>query len=413
MPAGQSNARSVRAGINIILSNGDVKNMDAPEEDHNTHDSEDLLFLVREAWDLGKYQVDTDAYADCISQIKEFPENEILTAILNATPDCTSDNVLSLSYLLDLLSDAKTARTQILAKIGQTPPDAPNYCPLAFLASQVEEKIYDDPAMAEKLIDNLFSGKRERYSAFLNDLITAASVASAVSQKLAEIAREEEHKRVLKQEQEQLWVQQNASKILRLKISLSDIRPSIWRVIEVPATCTFWDLHIAIQDAFPWDGTQSHMFLAGQRGTRAKFTIGLPPATPTLAFLLDPFDYFENEEVIGKWIFPHHPTLQYINGSEGPWVHTIKLQQILPLDSTMTYPRCPSGCRAAPPPGSGGPQDYRKWNRQRNCTNEEKIADNEFDTDTIVDDPWDGFDPEDFTPQQVRFRDPQIGRAHV
>jgi hypothetical protein len=37
--------------------------------------------------------------------------------------------------------------------------------------------------------------------------------------------------------------------ILRFKIQLREIRPAIWRRIEVPASYTFWDLHVAIQDA--------------------------------------------------------------------------------------------------------------------------------------------------------------------
>jgi hypothetical protein len=42
----------------------------------------------------------------------------------------------------------------------------------------------------------------------------------------------------------------------QFKITLQDISPLIWRRIRVPASYTFWDLHVAIQDAMGW--TDSH-----------------------------------------------------------------------------------------------------------------------------------------------------------
>ena len=34
--------------------------------------------------------------------------------------------------------------------------------------------------------------------------------------------------------------------------TLEDIKPLIWRRIQVPETHTFWDLHVAIQDVMGW-----------------------------------------------------------------------------------------------------------------------------------------------------------------
>jgi Plasmid pRiA4b ORF-3-like protein len=41
--------------------------------------------------------------------------------------------------------------------------------------------------------------------------------------------------------------------ILQLKITLNDSTPKIWRRIQVPAEYTFFDLHVAIQDAVGWE----------------------------------------------------------------------------------------------------------------------------------------------------------------
>ena len=40
--------------------------------------------------------------------------------------------------------------------------------------------------------------------------------------------------------------------ILRFRIELLETEPLVWRSIEVPGDYTFWDLHVAIQDAMGW-----------------------------------------------------------------------------------------------------------------------------------------------------------------
>ncbi len=37
--------------------------------------------------------------------------------------------------------------------------------------------------------------------------------------------------------------------VYQFKIVLQGLRPEIWRRIQVPKSYSFWDLHVAIQDA--------------------------------------------------------------------------------------------------------------------------------------------------------------------
>ena len=37
--------------------------------------------------------------------------------------------------------------------------------------------------------------------------------------------------------------------VYQFKITLMDIQPEIWRIIQVPDHYSFWDLHVAMQDA--------------------------------------------------------------------------------------------------------------------------------------------------------------------
>ena len=49
--------------------------------------------------------------------------------------------------------------------------------------------------------------------------------------------------------------------VYQFKITLEGAKPPIWRRIQVPETYTFWDLHVAIQDAMGW-GDHHHPDLA-------------------------------------------------------------------------------------------------------------------------------------------------------
>ena len=50
------------------------------------------------------------------------------------------------------------------------------------------------------------------------------------------------------------------SQVCRFRITLRDIEPPVWREIEVPATYSLWDLHVAIQDAMGWKDCHLHAF---------------------------------------------------------------------------------------------------------------------------------------------------------
>src|SRR5688500_1713676 len=63
--------------------------------------------------------------------------------------------------------------------------------------------------------------------------------------------------------------------ILRFKVQLRDIRPAIWRRIEVAAGHTFWDLHVAIQDAMGWLDSHLHAFYIKARLTLVGVALGL------------------------------------------------------------------------------------------------------------------------------------------
>jgi len=109
------------------------------------------------------------------------------------------------------------------------------------------------------------------------------------------------------------------SKIFRFKISLHYIEPEIWRVIEVPESYTFWDLHVAIQDAMGWLDYHLHSFELNSSGRPENRVIGIP---------VGPMD----SDFIAGWTIPL--TKHFINPGDSAnyeydfgdgWVHEIEL----------------------------------------------------------------------------------------
>jgi hypothetical protein len=56
--------------------------------------------------------------------------------------------------------------------------------------------------------------------------------------------------------------------IFQFRINLLETDPLVWRRIQVDADATFWDLHVAIQDAMGWLDCHMHDFTVdeGRKG---------------------------------------------------------------------------------------------------------------------------------------------------
>jgi len=64
------------------------------------------------------------------------------------------------------------------------------------------------------------------------------------------------------------------------RITLRGIAPPVWRQIEVPATCSLWDLHVAIQDAMGWKDCHLHAFRFDEPEGRGRVEVGTPNDDP-------------------------------------------------------------------------------------------------------------------------------------
>jgi hypothetical protein len=141
--------------------------------------------------------------------------------------------------------------------------------------------------------------------------------------------------------------------IYQFKITLSEIEPLIWRRIQVPAKYSFWDLHIAIQDAMGWLDYHLHAFRFRSKHKRNPIEIGIP------------IDDYEDLKIVAGWETPivdffSEPgqKCEYEYDFGDSWSHEILFEGILLKTTGEKYPKCSAGERACPPEDCGGVDGY-------------------------------------------------------
>ncbi|MDP2156142.1 MAG: plasmid pRiA4b ORF-3 family protein [Nitrospirota bacterium] len=179
----------------------------------------------------------------------------------------------------------------------------------------------------------------------------------------------------------------------QFKITLQDIKPPIWRRIRVPASYTFWDLHVAIQDVMGWTDSHLHEFVIKNPKTARKINIGFPD---------EDFGRKVSEgwkKKITDFFSLQNPKAEYSYDFGDDWRHAVVLEEILPRQKDIDYPLCVDGARACPPEDCGGSHGYEDFL--------EIIMDPDHEEhDSMLE--WVGgeFHPEHFACSQVIFDDP-------
>jgi hypothetical protein len=176
-------------------------------------------------------------------------------------------------------------------------------------------------------------------------------------------------------------------KVLQFRVDLLEVPSPIWRVFQVPSTYTFWDLHVALQDAMGWEDRHLHEFkvVAGD-GTERLFSIpddeGWSEAPILAGWEHDVVDYM----AVGS-------KAEYLYDFGDDWRHSLILAAVGAPVKGVRYPTCLAGEGACPPEDCGGPYAYA-----------DLLA---GDADRLE---WLGiarYEPAAFAPQLVRFSNPQ------
>lgn len=139
----------------------------------------------------------------------------------------------------------------------------------------------------------------------------------------------------------------------QFKITLLDIKPAIWRRIQIP-DCTLTDLHKYIQAAFGWWNYHLHQFdIDGGRYSQ--------PAPDGDDFGMDFKDETDMRlnKLIPKSGRPSRWIYEYDFGDG--WRHEVLFEGFPPAEPKAKYPLCLEGERACPPEDCGGPYGYTDY----------------------------------------------------
>lgn len=186
--------------------------------------------------------------------------------------------------------------------------------------------------------------------------------------------------------------------IYQFKIVLKNIKPPIWRRVQVSGNYSFWDLHVAISDAIGWQDYHLHEFRMKKPGTDAKYDIGMPDPDPHPAFGREALPDYKS--YIKDWFTLENKSANYMYDFGDGWEHTVTLEKILSKQVSLIYPICVAGKRAGPPEDCGGPWGYQELIEIMANPRHPEYKDRRE---------WlqGKFAPEDFDPAAVEFDDPE------
>lgn len=143
-----------------------------------------------------------------------------------------------------------------------------------------------------------------------------------------------------------------SSTVYQLKITLRDIRPPIWRRVQVQGSETLEHLHYVAQIAMGWTNSHLHSFSAE----------GVEYGVPMPDFGFDELGLKDESKVkLGKLISGEKFKLFYQYDFGDSWEHEILVEKVLKLDLAVDYPICLKAKRACPPEDCGGIWGYESF----------------------------------------------------
>lgn len=135
--------------------------------------------------------------------------------------------------------------------------------------------------------------------------------------------------------------------VYRIKITLQDTDPVIWRRIETKDV-TLEKLHEVIQTAMGWTNSHLHQFeIAGTRYMHPRFMMGD----------FDDMGAIDYSGIrISDLVSQHGSKLRmgYEYDFGDGWQHAVVLEKVTESETGAKYPRCIDGARACPPEDVGG-----------------------------------------------------------
>jgi hypothetical protein len=142
----------------------------------------------------------------------------------------------------------------------------------------------------------------------------------------------------------------NEKFVYQLKVTLLDIRPLIWRRIQVLSDTTLGELHLTLQTVMGWSESHLHEFVIS--GTIYE----------EVEDDMEEDEHFEDESTakLADVITGKNEMFRYVYDPGDSWEHEILVEKILPVEKDVRYPVCLEGERACPVEDCGGAPGYEE-----------------------------------------------------
>jgi hypothetical protein len=139
--------------------------------------------------------------------------------------------------------------------------------------------------------------------------------------------------------------------IARIRIALNDIKPEIWRRVEVPLGLSLKGLHDVIQAVIGWQDCHLFEFTIGEK------SYGLPDPEWDYGRKVLQAKLAKMETFIAQGV----RAFDYVYDMGDNWQHDITVEAVAPADPKQKYPRFIDGARHAPPEDVGGIPGYYEF----------------------------------------------------
>lgn len=144
---------------------------------------------------------------------------------------------------------------------------------------------------------------------------------------------------------------------LRVRVDLRDTKPPLWRRLELASDMLLSELHTVLQIAFGWTDSHLHRFSSGPSIYDQDSELYLMP------FEVDEGEpgVPENEVRIDELLVDAGDRITYGYDFGDDWMHTVKLEAVLPRADAAPRAVCTAGRRPGPPEDCGGVGGYDLW----------------------------------------------------
>jgi len=144
----------------------------------------------------------------------------------------------------------------------------------------------------------------------------------------------------------------NPIPIYQLKILFCEIKPPIFRILQIKGNANLGKLHDYIQGAMGWTNSHLHEFKIKGQSYRAYEQMYEDIDEPDMN---DEKDYRINK------LLQEGDSFGYIYDFGDCWEHEIFVEKIIPPEDGVHYPICTYGERSCPPEDCGGPWGYEDF----------------------------------------------------